>query len=139
MGVGCHALLQRIFLTQRLNQHFFCLLNWQADSLPLPSRQETIGSHHKKIPHIQGQRRSPRKMVGAEKSHLESNPIPTRDAWRAHKPCVHQDPETSQRLSQNCVEYLLRRSESSMGCRGGRSSECSRLGYGISPLGRGHH
>ena len=31
-GVGCHFLLQGIFLTQRLN---LCLLHWQADSLPL--------------------------------------------------------------------------------------------------------
>ena len=46
-------------------------------------RQENVGSHQKKIPHIQGQRRSPQKTVGGEKSHLESSPIPTRDAWRA--------------------------------------------------------
>ena len=31
-GLGCHFLLQRIFLTQGLNR---CLLHWQADSLPL--------------------------------------------------------------------------------------------------------
>ena len=31
-GVGCHFLLQGIFLTQRLNQH---LLHWQVGSLPL--------------------------------------------------------------------------------------------------------
>ena len=31
-GVGCHFLLQGIFLTQRWNPH---LLNWQVDSLPL--------------------------------------------------------------------------------------------------------
>ena len=31
-GVGCHSLLQGIFLTQGLNQH---LLHWQANSLPL--------------------------------------------------------------------------------------------------------
>ena len=31
-GVGCHFLLQGIFLTQGWNQ---CLLHWQADSLPL--------------------------------------------------------------------------------------------------------
>ena len=37
----------------------------------------------KEIPHIQGQRRSPSKMVGGANSHLESNPIPTRDAQRA--------------------------------------------------------
>ena len=31
-GVGCHFLLQGIFLTQRLNPN---LLHWQMDSLPL--------------------------------------------------------------------------------------------------------
>ena len=48
-----------------------------------------------KEPCVQVQRRSPNKMVGGAKSCLESNPIPTRDTWRAQtKPCVHQDPET---------------------------------------------
>ena len=31
-GVGCHFLLQEIFLTKDLNP---CLLHWQTDSLPL--------------------------------------------------------------------------------------------------------
>ena len=58
----------------------------------------------KKDTHIPGQRRSPSKMVGGTKSHLESNPIPARDVWRAQtKPCVFQDPETPQRLSQTYV------------------------------------
>ena len=48
----------------------------------------------KKIAYVQGQRESPNKLVRGVKSHLESNPIPTRDAWRTQmKPCVHQDPE----------------------------------------------
>ena len=34
-GVGCHALLQGIFPTQESNPYFFCLLHWQASSLPL--------------------------------------------------------------------------------------------------------
>ena len=34
-GVGCHALLQGIFLTQRWNPHLLRLLHWQAGSLPL--------------------------------------------------------------------------------------------------------
>ena len=34
-GVGCHALLQGIFPTQGLNLSLFCLLHWQAGSLPL--------------------------------------------------------------------------------------------------------
>ena len=33
--VGCHALLQGIFPTQGSNLHLLCLLQWQADSLPL--------------------------------------------------------------------------------------------------------
>ena len=34
-GVVCHALLQGIFPTQESNLHLFCLLHWQAGSLPL--------------------------------------------------------------------------------------------------------
>ena len=33
-GVGCHFLLQGIFLTQGLNPHLLSLLHWQAGSLP---------------------------------------------------------------------------------------------------------
>ena len=42
IGMGCHFLLQRIFLTQGSN---VCLLHWQANSLPLSylgSPQEII-------------------------------------------------------------------------------------------------
>ena len=41
------------------------------------------------IPDVQGQRRSPSKMVGGANSHLESDPIPTRDAQRALTNLVH--------------------------------------------------
>ena len=34
-GVGCQALLQRIFPTQGLKLHLLNLLHWQAGSLPL--------------------------------------------------------------------------------------------------------
>ena len=34
-GVGCHALLQGIFLTQESNPCLFHLLHWQVGSLPL--------------------------------------------------------------------------------------------------------
>ena len=33
--MGCHALLQGIFLTQGSNPCLLCLLHWQAGSLPL--------------------------------------------------------------------------------------------------------
>ena len=34
-GVGCHTLLQRIFLTQGLNLGLLCLMHWQVGSFPL--------------------------------------------------------------------------------------------------------
>ena len=43
--VGCHFLLQGIFLTQRLN---LCLLHWQVGSLPL----NHVGSPHNQINYI---------------------------------------------------------------------------------------
>ena len=34
-GVGCHALLQGIFLTQESSLHVLCLLHWQVSTLSL--------------------------------------------------------------------------------------------------------
>ena len=101
----------------------------------------TVGSHQKNISHIQGQRRGTNKTAGGAKLCLESNPIPTRDTWRAQtKPCVHQG--TPQKLSQTCLwvsECLLQRHGSAVDCHRGRGSGCSRPKYGISPLGGGCH
>ena len=33
--MGCHFLIQGIFLTHGSNPHLLCLLHWQVDSLPL--------------------------------------------------------------------------------------------------------
>ena len=38
--VGCHMLLQGIFLTQGSNLCLLCLLHWQVDSLPLSHQAE---------------------------------------------------------------------------------------------------
>ena len=43
--MGCHFLLQGIFLTQGLNSRLLRLLHWQADSLPLSH----LGSPSQKI------------------------------------------------------------------------------------------
>ena len=42
--VGCHALLQGIFLTQGSNPCLFCLLHWLVDYLPLatPGKPKSI-------------------------------------------------------------------------------------------------
>ena len=41
-GVGCHFLLQGVFLTQGLN---WCPLHWQAGSLPLSQRGSLLFEH----------------------------------------------------------------------------------------------
>ena len=80
------------------------LLLWELQNYNLLLNnhwQEKVGSHQKKILNIQGQGRSPSKMVGRVKPHLESNPI---SAQRTQtKLCVHQDPENPPRLSQTCA------------------------------------
>ena len=44
-GVGCHVLLQGIFLTQGSNLHLLRLWNWQAGSLPLePPGKQSLNS-----------------------------------------------------------------------------------------------
>ena len=47
-GVGCHVLLQGIFLTQGLNQSLLCLLHWLAGSLPLVPLG-ILGSSHSQV------------------------------------------------------------------------------------------
>ena len=45
-GVGCHALLQGIFLTQGWNLHLLCFLHWQVGSLPLALPRKPQDSAH---------------------------------------------------------------------------------------------
>ena len=120
------------------------LLLWKSQNYNLLLNHhwhKNVRSHQEKVPHAQGQRRNTSKMVGGAKSHLESNPITTRDTQRAQTtPGVHQ--ETLQRLRQTClwvIECLLRSSGSAVACLRGRASACSNLGCGISPLGGVYH
>ena len=43
--VGCHGLLQGIFLTQGLNPCLLCLLHWQVGSLPLEPPGKPLKEH----------------------------------------------------------------------------------------------
>ena len=51
-GVGCHALLQGIFLTQGLNPHLLGPLHWEMGSLPLVPPGKPIGNILYSIKHI---------------------------------------------------------------------------------------
>ena len=80
-------------------------------------------------------------MVGGANSPLKSNPISTRDAQRVQTNLVNTRTERS---PQRQTELCLSISYGCMGCwRYGllqaRGPGCSRLGYGISPLGGGCH
>ena len=44
-GVGCHALLEVIFPTQRLNLHLLCLLHRQVDSLSIAPHEDTVATY----------------------------------------------------------------------------------------------
>ena len=44
--MGCHALLQGIFLTQGCNPHLFCLLHWQVGFLPLAPAGKPFPQHN---------------------------------------------------------------------------------------------
>ena len=45
-GVGCHFLLQGIFLTQGLNPYLLHLQHWQVDSLPLSHLGSLLKDNH---------------------------------------------------------------------------------------------
>ena len=45
-GVACHAFLQGIFPTKRLNPRLLHLLHWQADSLPLSHQGSLFWMYH---------------------------------------------------------------------------------------------
>ena len=79
-GVGCHFLLQGIFLTQVSNSHLLCLLHWQAGSLsPEPLQLGVCPTVNSALtPCIWGQHRIPH--LGAQSHELPS----TRDT--KHKP-----------------------------------------------------
>ena len=66
-------------------------------------RLENVGSHLKKIPHTQRQRRSPSKTVGGVKSHLDSNPIPTRELRGLKQNIRIRTQGPQKRLSQTCL------------------------------------
>ena len=74
--------------SRRIGTHLLLLELQNYNSLLNSHQKENVGSHPKKTPHVQGQRRSTNKMAGGTKSHLESNSIPISDARGAQTKLV---------------------------------------------------
>ena len=74
-GVGCHFLLQGIFLTQRSNLRLLCLLHWQACSLSL----HHLGAISGKIQINVGCRR--RTLITVFVSYDHRNKVPKTKTW----------------------------------------------------------
>ena len=71
-GMGCHALLQGIFLTQGLNLHLQRLLHWQAGSLPLaPAGKPQCPYKQRRLGHTEGHQGLPRGHA-QKKGHLRT-------------------------------------------------------------------
>ena len=117
------------------------LLLWELqnyNSLLNNHQQKNVGFRQKNIPHTQGQRKSPSKMVGGAILHLESYLISARDAQRAQTNLVWTRTRRPHRdWARTVFECLLQRYRWAVGCCKGRGSGCSRPEYGISPLGGG--
>ena len=96
--------------SRRICTHLLLLELQNYNSLLNSCQKENAGSHPKKIPHVQGQRRSTNKMVGGTKSHLESNPIPASDVRRAQTKLVHTRTQRPHRnWARTMFECLLQR------------------------------
>ena len=79
-------------------------------------------------------------MVGGANSCLESNTVPTRDAWRAQTNLVCTRTQRPHRDWARIVfKCLLWRNRSAVACCKDKGSGCSTPGYGISPLVGGRH
>ena len=107
------------------------LLLWELqnyNSLLNSHWQENVGSYQGKIPHVQGQRKSPSKVVGGAKSCLESNPIPARDARRVQTNLVCTRTQRLHRdWARTVFECLLQKYRSAVACHRGRASGCRPL------------
>ena len=108
-------------------------------------QQENVGSHRKKIPHVQGQRRSPNKMVRGAKLCLELNLFPPETLGGHKQNLAHSRTQgPHKRLSQTCLhgsECCLQQHRSAVICGRGGALAAADLGgttCGISPLGGGH-
>ena len=79
-------------------------------------------------------------MVRGVKQCLESNPIPARNAWKAQtKPCVLQDPETTQETDPDLPFSGMGQQWPAAGTGALAATDQGGMVYNISPLGGGCH
>ena len=137
--------------SRRMCAHLLLRELQNCNSLLKNHQQENIVSNQNDTPHPRA-KENPQQDGRRGKITFRIKPHTTRDAQRAQtKPCVHQDPETPQRLSQTCLECLKCLKCLSVSC-GGTGQQWPAMGTGalaapglghtacgISPLEGGHH
>ena len=125
--------------SRRIRAHLLLREFQTYNSLLNNHQQENVGSHQKRIPRVQGQRR-PQQDGRRGKIMFRIKPYTRQRHLEDSNPCVHQ--EIPQRLSQTCLwvsECLLWRHRSAVACQRGRGSGCSRPVSGMSRLGGGDY
>ena len=89
-GVGCHFLLQGIFLAQELNQPFLCLLYWQAGSLPPERFWEALDKPRqciKKQRHHFADKGPDSQSYGFSSSHAQMWELDHKEGWQPKNWC----------------------------------------------------
>ena len=90
-GVGCHALLQGIFLTQGLNLCLLCLLHWHSLPLVPPGKPCTYNRGHKVIaiiPTMSKLKCSPGKSTVDARNWCKFRGLPCCQAWGFRRNCL---------------------------------------------------
>ena len=105
-------------------------------------QQKNVGSHQKKIPHVQGQRQSPSNMVRGAKFLLESNLIPVRDAQQNFVRTITQRSHGDwARPAFDCLSVSCRGTGEQCPATGAGAPDVADLGHtmcDISPFRGGH-
>ena len=90
-GVGCHALLQGIFLTQGLNLCLLRLLHWHSLPLVPPGKPCTYNRGHKVIaiiPTMSKLKCSPGKSAVDTRNWCKFRQLPCCQAWGFRRSCL---------------------------------------------------
>ena len=117
--------------SRRMYTHLLLQELQNYNSLLNNHRRENVGSHQKKIPYIQGQRRSPSKMVGGRNHSYNQTPYQL-DMLRQFKQnlCAPEPRDPAETEPDLCLS-LLRRYRLAVVCRRGRALDAATWSHSL--------